>query len=78
MVYQSDNKKNEAKVSRNKMEIITGYEIVREIEHADIIKDQILCDKKWVSVDSLLKLLKDDSIICYEDLQDQVIEELEK
>ena len=62
MVYQSDNAKNEAKVSRNKMKIKTTWDILEWFENKiyDIKEPKEYNNdkyKKWVSVDSLLEVI---------------------
>jgi len=62
------------------MEIKKGLRIYQDIKSLPIQCRTLpeLINKNWVSVESILKLLKDESIICFADLQDQVIEELEE
>ena len=60
------------------MEIKTTNEIIGE--SARYIGGDIIVlsnnDKKWVAVEEILTLLNDDSITCFEDLKDTIIDEL--
>jgi hypothetical protein len=51
------------------MEIKTTNEIVSKQLQSKRYKD---LDKKWISVESLIKRLEDDSILSYEDLKDNM------
>ena len=67
------------------MEIKTSEEIIYTFGYCtscaskySLISERNARDKKWVVVDDILKILNDDSITCFQDLIDNLKEELQQ
>lgn len=63
---------------KNELIIVTTKNIIDNyFGDVDTPKNDVTL-KEWVCVESIVSLLEDDSIICFEDLKDQVLTELKK